>query len=703
MSALPVAALRATEHMTILVVEDDPGIARLERRRLERAGYATTLATSAAEALRRVAEGGIDLIVLDHSLPGGITGLELYAQLKDAGHDLPVIIVTGNSSEATVIRALRLGVRDFVTKSLEYLDYLPEAVGRVLAQVHTERRLDASERRFRALVQNSSDGIVAIDAAGKVQYASPAVERILGYSPEELALTWDLDMIHPDEQGQARRMFATTLAEPGTAVAEVRVRHQNGDWRDIEMIGTNLLDQPSIGALVVNFRDITERKELERQLVHQAFHDNLTGLPNRALFMDRLNHALLWSGRHDRLLAILFLDLDRFKVVNDSLGHVAGDQLLRVIAGRIRECVRPEDTVARLGGDEFVILMEDIDGIDTAVRTADQIAGVLDAPVRLDGQEVFVTASIGIAANTPEHASGTALLRDADVALYRAKDGGRARCEIFDPSMNSAARARLALETDLRHAIGPGACSEFRVHYQPLVDLATSRIVGLEALVRWQHPRRGLLAPGTFIALAEETGLIVPLGRWVLHEACRQVCAWQELTDASGLLLNVNLSARQLQDPEICGDIARILAETGLNPASLELEITESVLMGEAEFGDRALPQISALGVRLAIDDFGTGYSSLAYLKRLPVDTLKIDRAFVSGLAHDPADAAIIGAVVTLARALGLAVTAEGVETIVELTRLQELGCNQGQGYYFSRPLSPEATTALLMDRGTVR
>jgi EAL domain-containing protein (putative c-di-GMP-specific phosphodiesterase class I) len=347
------------------------------------------------------------------------------------------------------------------------------------------------------------------------------------------------------------------------------------------------------------------------------------------------------------------------------------------------------------------VLLENVGDGGEAVRVAGRIAAALSDAFRLGVLEAFVTASIGIAINSPNHDDGTALLRDADVAMYRAKHGGRSRYEIFDPSMNVAAMERLALETDLHHAIGPGACAEFRVFYQPLVELSTGRVAGLEALVRWEHPRRGLLAPGAFVALAEETGLIVPLGRWVLCEACRQARTWQELAGNHRLLINVNLSARQFQDPDLASSVAHILAETGLEPGCLELEITESVLMGDAESSRRALAELQALGVRLAIDDFGTGYSSLAYLKRLPVDTLKIDRTFVAGLARDPADVAIVSAVVTLARALGLAVTAEGVETVAEMIQLQDLGCDWGQGYYFARPLPAEAATALLATHTT--
>jgi len=440
-----------------------------------------------------------------------------------------------------------------------------------------------------------------------------------------------------------------------------------------------------------------------RALEHQATHDALTALPNRALFQGRLEQALAGAARGGDAVAVLFLDLDRFKVVNDSLGHAAGDDLLVAVAGRLAGCVRGGDTVARLGGDEFAVLLAGLGVGREATRTAERIIRALDAPFRLGGHDVVTATSIGIAVGGTGHAA-VDLLRDADVALYRAKARGRGRYAVFDATMNARALERLELEADLRRALRRG---EFEVYYQPKVDLATGRLAGLEALVRWRHPVRGVVGPGAFIPVAEETGLIQPLGQWVLEEACRQARRWGEAAEAAGggpaVVVSVNLSARQFAQPTLVEDVARALAAGGADPRQVQLEITEGVAMGNAEATVEILRRLKGLGVGLAIDDFGTGYSSLAYLKRFPVDALKIDRAFVTGLRRETADSSIVGAVVGLGRALRLAVVAEGVETAEEAAQLCELGCALGQGYHFARPLPRAQVDALLLSEGPLR
>jgi len=434
-------------------------------------------------------------------------------------------------------------------------------------------------------------------------------------------------------------------------------------------------------------------KRLE-QLTRQAFRDALTGLPNRALFMDRLTHGLTRARRRHEHVAVLFLDLDRFKVINDTLGHTVGDQLLVEVSNRLGSSLRPGDTVARLGGDEFGLLLEDVADAETAELVALRIEAELARPLIFEGREVFVTSSIGIALSSERLGTPEEVLRDADLAMYHAKAKGKARHEIFDGTMSAPALDRMDLEMDLRSAI---TNRDFRLHYQPILRLETGRIVEGEALIRWQHEKRGLLQPDAFIGLTEETGLIVPIGQWVLTEACRQARAWQiEFPRTPALGMSVNLSAKQFQNPKLVEEITDALTMSGLDPACLKLEITESVVMQDVPATLAKLHELKDLGIRLAIDDFGTGYSSLGYLKRFPVDTLKIDRSFVKGLSHEGGDSAIVRAVVTVAKSLNMDVTAEGIETDQQRLELKALGCEFGQGFLFGRPLTPEHLKPLL-------
>ncbi len=431
-----------------------------------------------------------------------------------------------------------------------------------------------------------------------------------------------------------------------------------------------------------------ERKMFQEQLWHQAFHDPLTGLPNRALLRDRLDQALARSERLGRPTGVLVIDIDNFKVVNDSLGHQFGDELLQIVAERIRGVLRAGDTAARLGGDEFTILVEDVSDVDEVTAVAERVTEKLRRSITLSGREVFVSASIGVALSPPSAITPEALLRNADLAMYRAKSGGKSRWQVYEQSLETRARERLDIEIDLRRALDRG---EFRVFYQPIVQLATGRVVEVEALARWEHPERGRITPDAFIPIAEETGLIVPLGQWVLEEACKQARAWHEQYPQQPVVMSVNLSARQFQHPSLVEDIARAVQQVRLNPKWLKLEITESVLMQDIEATVATLHALNGLGIQLAIDDFGTGYSSLSYLKRFPVDTLKIDRSFVSGLGEDAQDTAIVRSVVDLAKTLNLNVTGEGIETAAQEAQLAELGCDLGQGFLIARP-APAST-----------
>ena len=579
-----------------------------------------------------------------------------------------------------------------------------EALGREVAlalesttlaeEVHRRK----SEERFRSLIQNSSDVVAVVGVDGVVRYVSPPVERILGYKPENGIgrMVFNPPIMHPDDTDRAREVFAWLIGSSGaSATFDCRMRHADGRWIHVEAIGKNLLDDPNIGGVVINYRDVTERKTFEERLRHQAFHDSLTNLPNRALFMDRLEHALARMKRRKQPVAVLFLDLDNFKLVNDSLGHETGDKLLVSVAERLRGCLRADDTTARLGGDEFTILLEDIVDASDAVRLADQITRALNTPFVLEGREIFITTSIGIAVSTSAHERPTDLLRNADVAMYRAKAQGRATYEVFDVAMNTLALERLDLEANLRRAVERG---EFKVYYQPQMELSTGRLAGWEALVRWSHPEQGLLPPSAFLSIVEETGLITQIGNLVLEEACRQAKEWQERhpTASTSLKMSVNISARQFQRPhQLVREVVRVLEETELAPGCLVLEITESMIMGDAEYNAEILGRLIDLGVAIAIDDFGTGYSNLAYLKRFPVDILKVDKAFVDGLGVNE-DTAIVEAMISIANALNLGTVAEGIETTEQLDRLEVLGCDLGQGYYFSGPLSAHEASLLL-------
>ena len=592
-------------------------------------------------------------------------------------------------------------VRDAEGEPLYFVSQIQD----VTERKEVERIIVESEERFRSLVQYSSDIITILDADGTIRYASPAVEKVMGYRSEEQIGTNAFGTVHPDDRDRALDNFAEVLKSPGLhPPLEFRVPHKDGSWRYLEHIVNNLLDDPAVRGVVINSRDITERKAMQKQLHHQAFHDPLTGLPNRALFMDRLEHALARANRRGSKIAVLFMDLDNFKVINDSLGHKAGDQLLIAVAERLRAPLRPEDTVARLGGDEFTILVEDISSVGDVARIAERLAEKLRPPFALGEQEVFATISTGIALNSPAREQPADLLRHADLAMYRAKHRGKARYEVFEPGMDAMAVERLILETGLRRAL---VRQQFRVYYQPIVALENDRIAGVEALLRWEHPQRGLLLPEEFISIAEETGLIVRIGQWVLREAGKQARIWQErFPDSPRLTISVNLSTREFFHPKL---VAEVLNESEIDPANLQLEITEGALTTNGTYStDHTLRNLKRMGVQLAIDDFGLGYSSLSYLKRFPVDFLKIDRSFIAGLGGAPSgvstkDTEIVKAMIELTHALGLKVIAEGVENAEQLARLRQMKCDLAQGNYFSEPLPSEALAVNLEQNLTGR
>jgi diguanylate cyclase (GGDEF)-like protein/PAS domain S-box-containing protein len=566
-------------------------------------------------------------------------------------------------------------------------EHINVAIGR--ARLYAELR--ASEARFRSLVQHAADVVSVLDAESRYRYVSPAVERVLGYTPEELIGNEVVALLHPDDVRRFRGILAD-LAETQRAqsVVDFRARHQDGSWRWLEATITNLLADPSVSGIVVNSRDVTERKEAEARLVHQAFHDPLTGLPNRARFVELLEAALRRSGWNGRSVGVLLLDLDGFKIVNDSLGHEAGDQQLVAIAQQLVSCVGPGTTVARFGGDEFTVLLEEADAAE-ATATADCILAAMAEPVRLAEHEVASGASVGVALGPDHGVTPGELLRAADVALYCAKGAGRGVVVVYEPRMATESLARFELELDLRSALEAG---ELGLAYQPVVDLATGRVVAVEALARWDHPQRGLVLPDAFVPLAEETGLIAPIGAWVLEEACREAARWTDAATTDAPVVSVNVGARQLRRPRFAEEVARALTTAGLPPERLQLEVSEQVLVEELRTTSGTLRGLTALGLELAIDDFGSGASSLGYFRELKAHALKVDRSFVYRLAADPGERAIVRAIIDVAHAYGMHVTVEGVETAEQAHIVAELGCDRAQGFWFARPATAERVRA---------
>jgi diguanylate cyclase (GGDEF)-like protein/PAS domain S-box-containing protein len=582
--------------------------------------------------------------------------------------------------------------RDRQGRILRYEGALEDVTDRRRA----EEALRASEERFRALVQNASDMISILEPDGALRYASPSHQRLLGHAAEDLIGDNLLDFIHSEDRPLLANALQCLVDLPDENLTiEYRCRHRDGTWLMIESTASNLLDHPAVTGLVLNSHDITDRKRAEERLLHDALHDELTGLPNRALFMDRLWQAMERARRDlDRLTAVLFLDVDQFKIVNDSLGHLVGDELLVQIARSLSSVLRPMDTIARIGGDEFAILVEGGRDVDAAVNVADRIHERLAAPINLGGHEVVITASIGIAVHTPDYDKPEDLLRDADTAMYRAKSSGRACHVVFNRGMHQFVMARLQLESDLRRAIERG---QIAVHYQPFVDLATGTVIGLEALVRWNLPRRGMILPDDFLTVAEETGLIVPIGDHVILQACRRVRELQlKYPEHRNLRVSVNLSNKQFFLADLDDRIAAALAASGLAPEHLGLEITEGVIIRHAESATTRFSRLKALGVQLYLDDFGKGYSSLNYLHRYPMDILKIDRSFVSRIDEEGSNLSIVAAIVTLGHQLGMEVVAEGIQSVEHVAKLRGLKCEYGQGFFFSHPVDGDEVEALI-------
>jgi diguanylate cyclase (GGDEF)-like protein/PAS domain S-box-containing protein len=573
------------------------------------------------------------------------------------------------------------------------------------------RQLAERDELFQLITENAADMIAVVDSAGGRLYNSPAYQKVLGYSAEELSSGSSIDQIHPSDRERVLQAAQKARATGVGQRLEYRMRHKDGSWRILESTASPIQSADGeVEKLIIVNRDITERKQAEEMLAHSAFHDGLTDLPNRALFADRLQHALLRARRHsDYKFAVLFVDVDEFKVVNDSLGHSAGNELLVQIARRLTVGLRETDALARsvivdsqpsegglarLGGDEFTVLLEDVFNPSDAIRVAQRIQETLGVPFEVGGHQIVITASIGVASSSSSYVGAEDLLRDAELAMYRAKRTGKARCEVFDPAMHSSAVRRLQLETDLRRGLERG---ELIVYYQPIVSLRSGKITGFEALSRWQRPE-GMVPPAEFIPVADETGLILPINRALLFEACQQLRSWQSQFGCDPpLTMSMNITPKQFAQPELAKEMRMMLQQTGVQPNTVNLEIMETIAMGDADRALSVLSDLKALGVLLSIDDFGTGYSSLSRLPRFPVDALKIDRVFISNMNADHDSHEIVRLIIMLAHSLGLKVVAEGTETEEQITELKRLGCEMAQGYLYSPPVDSKAALGLLL------
>jgi len=686
----------------VFMIEDSRADAEFVKKCLTRSlEYPFTLeqADRLHAGLERLAAGTYDVLLLDLGLPDS-QGMETFTTAHQAVPRIPIILMTSVDDLRLARNALRKGAQDYLLKRNIDTELLVRSIRYSIERKRALEQLRETQERYALAVKGANDGIWDWDFRTNRMYLSPRCKVLFGYSGEvahDQPEDW-INRIHPDfvdkvlTEIEEHKSGNTTHFE-----SEYMIRGHDGTLRWILTRGVAVKSPDGeVLRMAGSHTDITERKESELRLRHDSLHDSLTKLPNRALLWDHLSLAISQTQRRTNYhFAILFIDLDRFKIVNDSLGHSIGDKLLVLVARRLQALLRSVDILARLGGDEFVILLDDITGLPDAVNVAERVLLELQKPFQVDGHEAATGASIGIALGGGNYETPEQVLRDADTAMYRAKAHGRGCYEVFDPEMHHQVSSLLRLETDLRHAVER---KEFVIYYQPIVALDTGKLTGFEALVRWEHPQRGIVCPAEFIKLAEETGLILPLGKWVLEEACRQIKEWKTRWPAiRDVYVAVNLSSRQLSQPDFAADVERILRETDLNAESLKLEITESMLMDSEEAVIVALTQLRALGVRLLIDDFGTGYSSLNYLHRFPIDHLKIDRSFISRMSGPDANIEIVRTIINLAGNLQLKVIAEGVETYEQMDKLREIHVEEAQGFYFSKPLDSKTAGSMLL------
>ena len=677
----------------LLIVDDDPMNLDMLARRLERQGYAVGTASSGREALIYINKHPLDLVLLDHNMPD-MSGLEVLQSIRrtQGPSDLPVIMVTAVSEANTIVTALNLGANDYITKPVD----LAVAVARINAQLTrraAERDLRDADQRDVSAARAGNDGFWEWNLETNEMYYSPRWKAMLGLADEEVENSpaeW-FSRIHPDDSNRVQQDLEAAISGTREVFdSEHRLQHKDGTWRWVLSRGkASLNDCGKPSRLAGTQTDVTESKTA----------DPLTNLPNRLLFTDRIRTAILRSAeQRGSTFAVLLLDVDRFKVINDSLGHLIGDELLVGVARRLREIdkILPA-IVGRLGGDEFGILIDCTSCSENAAEVARWVAQTLAPPFLLEGREVYCSLSIGIALGPGDARQPEDILRDADTAMYRAKALGGDRFEMFDGEMRRRAIARLELEADMRRALSE---QQFELYYQPKVDLSDGSVMGFEALVRWQHPSRGLLQPEDFIPLAEETGLIVPLGAWIFEQACRQLRQWQtEFARTPALTMSINVSNRQFRDSHFPDHVRRVIEEIGIDPDTVRLELTETSMMEDARSAVRVMNQLEGMGVGLKIDDFGSGYPSLSNLCRLPLDSFKIDRSFISDMGEGPEGAEIVRNLVRLAAGLDLNVIAEGVETREQADLLRSLGCRYAQGFYFFRPIEATAIHDLLADR----